>query len=604
MEFDIQTKIAYANGSDLRTVVATLQHFTSSYLYISKGKLYAVTNVTDVNLTGQLKGFANGCFELSCNGDTICCFRKELADHLQTSTKQINTKQITKQTSTSSDQEIAEKFSHNRPSKVLQTKQFDIKQLVKEGLVLPTIDKQKQKAEQEQLRLARKRERHQRKLKKEQNTKQNKKQNTKQNTKQNKEHNTKQNKPCKKVIKKPGNREFNGKYLLESILNKMGSPIKKTETAVKLPSIVCPVHQVNNECYNSDDDSDYQPSNHSDQSSDGNYSSDSSDSENCESQDTTIPLAALFSKPNKKQTKKTTGEITLASLMELGKEADVSEFSSFPQMVPDDNADDSPIDSPTNDTRKIIPSVDCSQHSTDDDEDDSEENDPMVQARQQAAQSICAAIRQKRNQTKDVQKNPTPKKTTPKKTTPKESDSDPDEEIPDQVIPRKFVEEVPLELIPENLQKIITDVFFDTYEETAIFHYEGGMFIMETWNGLTSVFDVDNVLNLPRLKPQNYHRSNDGTPKSLPFVQFKETRHNYEITHHSSKLLEKNPEDWMGMIRQDLTDYFREHNVFSRTTFHLDINRVYVVILQSVIDDRKFLSIKSKIPDVDYHSVD
>lgn len=599
MEFDIHTKISCSNGSDLITLASTLQHFTSQYLYVSNGKLYAVTLVTDLSFSGKLSGFANGCFELTRAGESIYCFRKELADYLQS--------KITPETET--DPTLAKKFSQNNPAKNSRTKQgndskeFNVQKLVQEGLVLPTIDKEKQKEKQEELKTERCR---QRKLKKKLLEEERKKARVEREKNKAKKQATKNS---KKIKIQPSKKKQDTQKAIAPLC--LGGFVS-VQSPLKLPtfnsSIVAPLKPTSppKPVYDSDDDSDYEPSKDSDNESDCN------------------PIALQTLLDASQSVKETGVVVSLASLMKLGNKQDKASVSSFPhtEIIPDlseedDSNDDNSEDDDSRDdkdketkTEETTENVPLMIEVSDDLENDSEENDPMVQARQQAAQSICDAIRQKRQRTVKL----SPDKTQvaePNDSSDVETDSSENEEIPNQIIPRKFVDEVPLELIPENLQKIIADVFFDTYEETAIFHYEGGMFIMETWNGLTSVFDVDNVLNLPRLKAENYHRCTDGTPKSLPFAQFKKTKQLYQIDYDISKP-PLNPIDRMRIINEELTNYFRENKVSIRTTFNCDLRQLAtsssvilsIDMLRSVSDDRKFLNITSQIPGVTYSDVD
>ena len=553
MEFDIQTKIFLPNEVDLKTIGAILQHFTSKYLYVSNGKLYGVNKVKDLDFSCKLVGFSEGCFELKHKGFPFYCFHRELSDYL------------CKERSPSTNESIGEKFSHNRParkSKQAEKKEFDVQKLVQEGLVLPTIDKGKQKEKLEELKNKREQEREQKRELKRKLLREKRAINKKKKEERQKERNRKQKSRVQPV----------GCFQLPSLPvmrldpeddSPMFNDEKRVSNETKFANFLATL--------NSDND-------------DSDFDNESSDNKPCSLH--TILRDSITEKKEQK--------VTLNSLLKLGSPRNVADVSSFPHSEPipvDDNADSE---------EETFSGESPKQTETKQEMESEEEEDPMVQSRKNATQSIAEAIRQKKNR-----KVTPPPETPPEEVSPEEivfseeraSDEDSKETVPLPVIPRKFVDEVPLSSLPKELQNVIANLFFDEsyLEESIIFHYEGGMFVMETKNGIASVFDTENVLNLPRLNPKNYSGRNDGTPESLPIAQFKSQTYFYRIAIDDSDL---DFHYYKELIEKELTDYFRNKGVFVQSVLVKNIEKVIVTILNS--SDEEFTNILSKFMRLSY----
>lgn len=88
INLNIGTNLSLKNGSNLIEVGSILQNFTNKYLYVKNNKLYGINKLDDIIPSHYLVGYDGG-FQLLCKNmkTTLHCFRKELADYLNTHNK-------------------------------------------------------------------------------------------------------------------------------------------------------------------------------------------------------------------------------------------------------------------------------------------------------------------------------------------------------------------------------------------------------------------------------------------------------------------------------------------------------------------------------------
>jgi len=95
--------------------------------------------------------------------------------------------------------------------------------------------------------------------------------------------------------------------------------------------------------------------------------------------------------------------------------------------------------------------------------------------------------------------------------------------LPEPVLPRFYSDKGELFSLPEDLKNYIAKIVFK--DGNGTFYFDGATIRIEDGN----VYDLDNVMNVPRLNPKKFSETWDGKPGSLPIAQFKITQYHYKL---------------------------------------------------------------------------